>query len=99
MYDQKKKIEENKKVITNCCIISQNMEWLHDKLLDRIQFGKFKVIYTGKNKSPNYASHVMAANLAINNQERHLEVFAYLQWYFYKNDCFAQEHLKRQIEH
>lgn len=46
IFDSKKKKvwskekEENKKVITNCCVISQNMEWLHDKLLDRIQFDK-----------------------------------------------------------
>lgn len=44
------------------------MEWLHDKLLDRIQFDKFKVIHTEK-KKPNYDYPVMDANLATTSQE------------------------------
>lgn len=56
------------------------MEQWHDKLFDRIQFDKFKVIHTNKGgektQKPNYACPVMDANLAITSQERDLEIIA-----------------------
>lgn len=52
------------------------MEQLHDKLLDRIQFDKFKVRHTEEKKKPNYAYPVMDANSATASQERDLEVTA-----------------------
>ena len=45
-----------KNVLANVAQASHNMERLHDKLLDRIQFDKFKVItYREEKKVPKYA--------------------------------------------